>query len=76
MQAAWLRTPNPVLFLSSFIIIIGGGEVYVKVREQLVAAFLLLPLQGPRDQPRLLSLCSNHLYPSHWPGQGIVFTSL
>lgn len=47
--------------------IIGGGEVYVKVREQLCGSFSPSAFSGVLGiKPRLLALLSNRFYPAHW----------
>lgn len=48
--------------------IIGGGEVYVKVRGQLCGSFSPSAFSGVLGiKPRLLALLSSSFYPAHWP---------
>lgn len=63
MQTAWLRTPSTLLFF-----IIGGGEVYVKVRGQLCGNFSPSAFSGVLGiKPRLLAFLSSRFYLAHWP---------
>lgn len=65
MRTAWLDSNHFTMFK---FFIIGGGEVYVKVRGQLCGSFSPSAFSGVLGiKPRLLALLSSRFYRVHWP---------
>lgn len=71
MQTVWLDSKHFTMFK---FFIIGGGEVYVKVRGQLCGSFFSFCLfRGSMDQTQAVSLAQQPLLPSSLAQ--VVFTS-